>query len=140
MKRAPSVLLLLLPVAACAPESRPVATPTTSTSSSTSTAASTDASGLAGYRFVRGRIATADDVASGDAIFAASADGAAVTPIDVPIPQYVRCKDAKVGVIKGVLVQAESAQGMSMAGVRMIDGGKRIVLLSSCEQLGETKP
>jgi len=131
----PALLFLLLPLVACAAQTpiaeTPAAAPATADASS----------GLPTRGFVRGRPATTDDLAHGDALFVAQASSGRTSAVDVVIPQYVRCNEKDGGSIAGILVQAEEAQGMTMAGVRKLADGKGYVaLLSSCTLLGTARP
>ena len=99
--------------------------------------------------FVSGRVATAADVAAGNAVFSAAVGGGAVgksTPIRIQIPQYAYYKEGgkKIPVIvlqaERVDIQGAKAVQMTSVGAVRLDGKKFIGLLTSFELLGRTPP
>jgi len=100
--------------------------------------------------FISGRVATAADVAAGNAVFAASVGGGGAgksTPLPIKIPQYAyyRKDGTKIRVI---VLQAErvdiqqGAKSVQMTSVGAVgpDGKKFIGLLTSFELLGQVPP
>src|SRR5215467_3741034 len=99
--------------------------------------------------FVSGRVATAADVAAGNAVFSAAVGGGAVgksTPIRIEIPQYAYYKEGgtKIPVIvlqaERVDIQGAKAVQMTSVGAIRLDGKKFVGLLTSFELLGRTPP
>src|SRR5215475_13343381 len=99
--------------------------------------------------FTSGRVATAADVAAGNAIFSAAVGGGAVgksTPIRIEIPQYAYYEEGgtKIPVIvlqaERVDIQGATTTQMSSVGAVRLDGKKFIGLLTSFELLGRTPP
>lgn len=94
--------------------------------------------------FVKGRPGTAADVKAGCAAFMADTpDGKMVgKPLDVEIPQYAIHTDAKTGKKTHViLIQAEEAMGMKMAGYKITGTNGMVVdSLDSLKLLGRKKP
>src|SRR5262245_38474873 len=97
--------------------------------------------------FTSGRVATAADVAAGNAIFSAAVGGGAVgksTPIRIEIPQYAYYKEGgtKIPVIvlqaERVDIQGAKAVQMTSVGAVRLDGQKFIGLLTSFELLSRT--
>ncbi|OWJ65335.1 hypothetical protein BWR60_20255 [Inquilinus limosus] len=89
--------------------------------------------------FITGRAAQAADVQNGDAVFVAAVDGHVIgRPMAVQIPQYVTVKGPPR--VKGVLVQAEEAQGVAMYGILTADGQSLVTLSSEVELLGTKRP
>lgn len=91
--------------------------------------------------FVKGHLATAEDVASGRAEFSvqASQPGTARV-IPIPIPQYAICA-VDHAEVPGVVVQAESAQGMDIVGFRpLVEPAPHVLLMSECRMLGQQRP
>lgn len=89
--------------------------------------------------FISGRAAQVADVESGDAVFVAAVDGEVIgRPMAVRIPQYVTVKGPPR--IKGVLVQAEEAQGVAMYGILTSDGQSLVALSADVELLGTRRP
>jgi hypothetical protein len=99
--------------------------------------------------FISGRVATAADVAAGNAVFSAAVGGGAAgksTPIRIQIPQYAYYKEGgtKIPVIvlqaERVDIQGATPVQMSSVGAVRLDGKKFIGLLTSFELLGRTPP
>jgi hypothetical protein len=89
--------------------------------------------------FITGRAAQAADVQNGDAVFVAAVDGQVIgRPMAVRIPQYVAVKGPPR--VKGILVQAEAAQGVEMYGILTADGQSLVTLSSEVELLGTRRP
>ena len=89
--------------------------------------------------FVTGKVATKDDVASGQAIF--SMNGQSLGPVAIEIPQYAMWKDEK-GIEHPVIVtQAEKApNGMQIVGFRTLDGQETAATMPELRLLGSKKP
>ena len=89
--------------------------------------------------FVTGRVATKDDVDSGQAIF--SMDGQSLGPVAIKIPQYAMWKD-KEGIEHPVIVtQAEKApNGMQIVGFKTLDGQDMAGTMPEVRLLGSKKP
>jgi len=58
-------------------------------------------------------------------------------PLPIKIPQYAYLRDSKQ---RGILVQAEEAEGKKLFGVRSLDGAEIVTLESDVELLGINKP
>jgi hypothetical protein len=101
--------------------------------------------------FISGRVATAADVAAGNAVFSAAVGGGAVgksTPLRIQIPQYAYYKEGgtKIPVIvlqaERVDIQKQGGEVVQMTSVGALkpDGRKVIGLLTSFELLGIVRP
>ncbi len=93
--------------------------------------------------FVKGRPANADDVKDHCAVFVAMSEGKSVgKPLHVAIPQYAYHVDKKTGEKTPViLIQAEDAMGMKMAGFIVVGPNNMMVdLMDSLQLLGTKKP
>ena len=90
--------------------------------------------------FISGRVATPDDVVAGRALFSTGgAPGA--KPIAIAIPQYALYRNETGELVAGIVLQAEEAQGMRVAGFRPIDGGSAVIaLVDDLELLGQERP
>jgi hypothetical protein len=103
-----------------------------------SAAAAADWPPLPSSGFVAGRPAQKEDVAKGNAIFSAVVNGVVVgKPIAISIPQYALLRDTRQRVI---LVQAEVANGITLFGVRGLDGKEAVVRDTDLELLGTQRP
>jgi hypothetical protein len=88
--------------------------------------------------FIKGRAAQKDDVAKGNAVFAAVVNGVVVgKPLPVSIPQYAQLRASHDRVI---VVQAELANGFRLYGVRGLDGKNAVVAETDLELLGTKRP
>src|SRR5260221_13255291 len=81
-------------------------------------AASADWPELPSHGFISGRRAQNVDVQNGDAIFVVGGDVIS-KPLPVKIPQYAYLQDNKQ---RGILVQAQEAEGKKLFGGRCLDG------------------
>jgi hypothetical protein len=89
--------------------------------------------------FISGRPAQIADVQAGNAVFVAAVDGQVIgRPIAVQIPQYVYAKGPPR--TKGVLVQAEEANGIRMYGIKTLSGQDYIATEVEVELLGTHRP
>src|SRR5262249_42853436 len=88
--------------------------------------------------FIKGRAAQQDDVAKGNAVFAAIVNGVVVgKPLPIAIPQYAQLRSSHAPVI---VLQAELANGLKVYGVRGLDGKNAVVSESDLELLGTKRP
>jgi hypothetical protein len=93
--------------------------------------------------FVKGRPATAADVRLHCAVFVPMSEGRAIgKPLPIAIPQYAYHLNKKTGHKTPVIVvQAESAMGMKMVGMRIVGTKQSMVdTLDSLQLLGTEKP
>src|SRR5262250_328000 len=101
--------------------------------------------------FISGRVATAADVAAGNAVFSASVGGGAVgksTPLRIKIPQYAYYREGgtktPVIVLQAERVDIQKPGGelvqMSSVGAVKPDGKRFIGLLTNFELLGPVPP
>jgi hypothetical protein len=101
--------------------------------------------------FISGRVATAADVAAGNAVFSASVGGGAVgksTPLRIKIPQYAYYKEGgtKIPVIvlqaERVDIRKDGGEVVQMMSVGALkpDGKKIIGLLTNFELIGPVPP
>lgn len=101
--------------------------------------AKTDWPDLPRSGFIVGRPATPDEAATGKAPFSLAQGGHGIIP--VAIPQYVYFKDASGTLHPAILLQAEKGpNGTEFAGIKLIDGTKRIVPFPHLILLGTAKP
>jgi len=90
--------------------------------------------------FLAGRPATTDDVAAGRAQFALAGGGFA-NPIDIDIPQYALLRREDGTHVPGIVLQAEEAQGLSVAAFRALGGDSvEVVLVDELTLLGRRRP
>ena len=91
--------------------------------------------------YIRGRVATAADVESGNAVFAACV-GEVGQPLHFAIPQYGLWHDPVTGRVEPVIVvEAEWFEGDSMFGLRQIPTGKdAMATIADLQLLGQTLP
>lgn len=91
--------------------------------------------------YLSGRVATAADVQSGNAVFAACV-GVVGQPLHIAIPQYGLWHDPLTDRIERVfVVEAEWFQGDSMFGLRQIPTGKdAMATIADLKLLGQTPP
>ena len=96
---------------------------------------------LPGAGYISGRAATAADVRSGNAVFAACV-GVVGQPLHIAIPQYGLWHDPLTDSIKRVIVvEAEWFQGDSMFGLRQIPNGKdAMATIANLTLLGQAPP
>ena len=114
-----------------------------------STAMANDWPPLPATGFITGRVATAEEAATGKAFFCAMVNGAPAksTPIKIKIPQYAYYHQGSTKT-QVIIMQAETVQitqgsktvTMSMVGARGPDGKGIIGLLANFELLGTTPP
>ena len=98
---------------------------------------------LADICVVKGRAANATDVQQHCAVFVAMSEGKAVgKPLKIKLPQYAYHRDAKTGAkTPVVLVQAENALGINMAGFLVVGSNTMMVdALASLQLLGTKRP
>ena len=91
--------------------------------------------------YLSGRVATAADVRSGNAVFAACV-GVVGQPLHIAIPQYGLWHDPLTDSVERVLVvEAEWFEGDSMFGLRQIPSGKAaMAAIANLTLLGQTPP
>jgi len=89
--------------------------------------------------FIAGRPATQQDVADGNAVFSAEKDGVVIgKPLPVQIPQFALWDDGKGHRIPVIVVQAESANGFEIFGLRDASGKDLACTRAELVLLGQT--
>jgi len=91
------------------------------------------------HGFIKGRPAQKEDVARGDAVFVATVNNVVVVskPLGIAIPQYAMLRDTHQRVI---LVQAEEANGVTLYGLRRLNGKEIVVKDTDVDLLGTERP
>jgi hypothetical protein len=90
------------------------------------------------HGFIKGRPAQNEDVARGDAVFVAAVNNVVVgKPLGIAIPQYAMLRDTHQRVI---LVQAEEANGVTLYGLRRLNGKEVVVKDTDVDLLGTERP
>ena len=103
-----------------------------------SAAAATNWPPLPSHGFIKGRPAQKEDVARGDAVFVAAVNNVVVgKPLNIAIPQYAVLRDTHQHVI---LVQAEEANGVTLYGLRRLNGKEIVVKNTDVDLLGTERP
>ena len=91
--------------------------------------------------FISGRAATREDVAKGDAEFAAEASGLGIgVPVAIAIPQYAYWTDEKGQKVPVIVLQAEDTPAYRLFGIRNFAGHDIVCTGPEIELLGTTPP
>ena len=91
------------------------------------------AEGLSSVSCTKGRLATEEDVQAGTAVFYLKGGGdSGPQPYPMDLPAFALYSDGTCPPIPVVIIQAETADGQVLIGVRPLSGGNKLCLLSDC--------